>query len=82
MADHVRRARSDYRQFRLTLTQETSGLVTYRLHGKGYEDDWNDLGLLLMGHTTHHDPIETTEQAIGLIQGVLESHELPRDSSW
>jgi hypothetical protein len=77
MAEHVRRARSDYRQFRFTVTQETSGLVTYRLHGKGYEEDWTDMSLLLIGHEVHHDPIETTEEAIGLLLGLLESVTLP-----
>lgn len=76
MAEHAR-AVSEYRQIRLTLTQERSGLVTWRLHGKHYQDDWDDHSLLLHGEIVHHEEIESTEDAISLCLGVLQSALLP-----
>lgn len=73
------RARSNYRQLRLTITQETSGLTTYRLHGKDYEDDWDTRTLLLHGTIVHHETIDTLEDGISLLMGVLQAQLLPRD---
>lgn len=76
MSEHAR-AVSEYRQIRLTLTQERSGLVTWRLHGKHYQDDWDERALLLHGQMVHHEEIESTEDAISLLLGVLQSSLLP-----
>lgn len=71
------RAKSQYRQLRLVITQELSGLVTYRLHGKEYEEDWNDHTLLLHGQIVHHESIAVLEDAISLCLGILQSQLLP-----
>ena len=79
MDDGHRRAGSNFRQVRLTLTQESSGLTTYRLHGKDYEEDWNSHTLLLHGTIVHHERLDTLEDAIALLMGLLQSQLLPRE---
>jgi hypothetical protein len=74
------RAKSQYRQLRLVITQELSGLVTYRLHGKEYEEDWNEHTLLLHGQIVHHESIAVLEDAISLCLGILSSQLLPESS--
>jgi hypothetical protein len=78
MPDHALPAKSQYHQVRLTITQEGSGLVTYRLHGKDYEDDWDQRTLLLHGSIVHHEPIAVLEDAISLCMGILQSQLLPQ----
>ena len=72
---------SRYKQLRLTITQELSGLVTYRLHGKEYQEEWEERHLLLHGTIVHHEVLDTLEDGISLIMGILQSQMLPEKPS-
>lgn len=81
MVDEDAMGGSRYKQLRLVVTQELNGLVTYRLHGKEYQDEWDERQLLLHGTIVHHEVLDTLEDGISLIMGILQSQMLPRDGT-
>lgn len=75
------RARSNYRQLRLTCTQEFGGAVSYSIYAKGLRDEWNEHHCLVRAQIrTDGSPLASTEDVISLLIDILEDNLLPRDS--
>lgn len=71
-------ARSLYRQYRLTATQEVGGRVSYSVYGKRLEDPWSEHSLLLRASIgLPPSPITSTEDVVRLLIEVLKDQVLP-----
>lgn len=71
------RARSLYRQLRLTLTQEAGGRVSYSISAKGLNDAWSERSVLIRDHFRLDEPLETTEDVIRCLLICLNEQLLP-----
>ncbi len=73
------RARSLYRQVRLTCTQEASGRVTYSIWSKGTHQQWNEGQVLVRDSVVFGPHLETTEDVMRMLMVVLQEQLLPVD---
>lgn len=67
-------ALSRYRQFKLQVTQESSGVLSYRVYAKPLSADWSERHCILRGAVqgTPRAPYLTTEDVILGLLAVLE----------
>lgn len=70
-------ALSRYRQLKVSLTHETSGQISYRVHAKGLTDSWSEHTLIAQGRADEVLPINSTEDAINVLIDLLKENLLP-----
>lgn len=71
-------ARSQYRQLRLTATQELNGRFSYSVYAKPLNAQWNEHTCLLRAHIDIPDfPLHTTEDVVVALVAILEGQFLP-----
>jgi hypothetical protein len=70
--------RSQYRQVRLTFTQEVTGKTSYALYAKGLNQAWNEHQCLLRSYTVVPGPLLTLEDVIAAVVSILEEQMMPR----
>lgn len=72
------RARSLYRQFRLTATQEISGNFSYSIYAKGLHQSWDEHQLLVRD-SVHlgQAPLASTEDVVHALIMILREQLLP-----
>lgn len=72
------RAKSTYRQLRLTATQEKNGRFSYSVYAKPLNAAWNDHTCLLRAHIDIPDfPLNTTEDVVVALVAILEGQFIP-----
>ena len=72
------RARSLYRQFRLTATQERSGALNYSIYAKGLNQQWDEHQLLVRDSVQLGSvPLATTEDVVHALILILREQLLP-----
>lgn len=70
-------ATSNYRQVRLTCTQEATGRVSYSVYAKGLNDAWQESQCLTRASVMGPHRLESTEDVIQLLLNVLHDQQLP-----
>lgn len=71
-------AQSRYRQFRLTVTQEASGDLSYSIYGKPFNAAWSEHQCLVRAKVeTWPRALTSTEDVIGMLLDVLRDQLLP-----
>lgn len=71
-------ARSIYRQYRLTATQESRGRFSYSIYAKGLNDDWRQQHLLVRDSMDALPfPVRTTEDVVRVLLDLLREQILP-----
>lgn len=73
----LRRARSRYRQLRLTATLETSGRLTYSVYAKPLGAAWSEHDCLLRSEIRHSGPLMSQDDVIRALIEVLREQTLP-----
>nr|CRY97410.1 hypothetical protein [uncultured prokaryote] len=72
------RAQSNYRQLRLTATQERNGRFSYSIYAKPLNADWTQHTCLLRAHIDIPDfPLHSTEDVVVALVAILEGQFLP-----
>ena len=71
------RAASRYKQVRLQFTEEAGGRVSVSLYVKPLNTEWSEHQCLRRWSRTVSGPIETLEDALGLLILLLEEDTLP-----
>lgn len=78
MKNQQQPARSLYRQFRLTCTQQANGKVSYSVYAKRLEARWDEHTVLLRAEVgLPPSPITSTEDVVHLLIAVLRDQLLP-----
>jgi hypothetical protein len=73
-----RQARSLYRQMRLTVTQERSGMLAYSIYAKGLNDRWDEHQCIVRDVVDVGSfPLHSTEDVVAALVIVLEEQFLP-----
>lgn len=75
--DERARARSNYRQIRLTLTHERGDLVSYSIMAKPYDVEWHQRQVIVRDHVKGQPAPESFEDVIRLLLVVLSEQLLP-----
>nr|CRY97330.1 hypothetical protein [uncultured prokaryote] len=74
------RAKSLYRQLRLTATQELNGRFSYSIYAKPLNAQWSEHSLILRASIDIPDfPLNTTEDVVVALVAILEGQFLPPD---
>lgn len=78
MANHLAGVNSsNYRQIRLTITQESSGVLSFRMLAKRLEDGWAERHLVAQGRVPYERPILSSEDAMEATLRVIREQFLP-----
>lgn len=78
MANHMAGVNSsNYRQVRLTITQESSGRLSFRIMGKPLNADWKEQHLMAQGTVPYERPILSSEDAMEATLRVIREQFLP-----
>lgn len=75
--NHRQKARSNYRQARVTFSQTMHGHTTYSVYVKPLEADWSELHCVHRGSLGQIAPAETPEDALRILVWCIEQHLLP-----
>lgn len=67
------RAGSHFSRFTLSVTQEDSGRVSWRLQGKEHQDQWQELRTVSCGTLFLHEPIIDADNVASVLMGILQS---------
>lgn len=66
-------SRSHFSRFTLSITQEDSGRLSWRLQGKEHDDDWQELRTITCGTLFLHEPIIDSDNVASVMMGLLQS---------
>lgn len=77
VTQQARRAVSNYRQVRLTFTQEVSGRCSYSIMAKALNAQWDQGTVLIRDSVTVPGPLESTEHVLRALLVILEEQFLP-----
>lgn len=70
-------AGSRYRQIRVQITHETTGMLSYSILAKGLNDDWRQQHVIVRDSLAWPHPIESVDAAITAALEVLKEQLLP-----
>jgi hypothetical protein len=70
-------AKSNYRQVRVTFTQEVSGQLSVSLYGKGLNDAWSEHTCLDRWRPSWDEPIVTQDDVIRALVHALCERQIP-----
>lgn len=71
------RARSNYKQIKLVVTEQPGLYCSVRVSMKRLESDWQDTDVLIVDEARLDHPIETTEDVVALVITLLQRNLLP-----
>lgn len=72
------KARSLYRQVRLTFTQEVGGRLSYSIGAKGLNDQWDQHTVLIRDSVVYPGPLDSTEDVVAALMSILAEQFLPQ----
>lgn len=72
------KARSRYKQVRFTFTEEACGDISWSMYIKPLNAEWNQHQCVARGRMTNHPPMHTLEDALSVLDGIIEQYLLPR----
>lgn len=75
--DQPAKARSNYRQVRLTFTAEIGGMLSYSIYAKPLNAQWNEHHVLVRDHLSNCPMPETTEDVFRILIRILDDNLLP-----
>lgn len=70
-------AKSNYRQVRLTFTQEIGGRCSYSIHAKALNDDWKQQHCLVRDSVDLKYPVLSVEDVYSALLDILREQLLP-----
>lgn len=77
MSRNSPKAASRYKQVRLTFTEQAGGHLSVSLYVKPLNVAWSEHQCVSRWTSQTTEPIETLEDAIGVLIGLLSEHTLP-----
>lgn len=70
-------AQSNYRQVRVTVTQEINGNLSYRVYAKRLQDGWQERHCIASGAVHYDAPIQSIEDALSAAIFAIQDQMLP-----
>lgn len=81
MKQQARRAVSNYRQVRLTYTEETKGRVNYSIYVKGLGQNWDEHQCVVRDSIRFAEPATSVEDVFRKLEVILAEQRLPESHS-